>query len=44
MAMSHLETPCRLTVNGERSHMIKWALHRGVKKFERQWDYDAGYM
>jgi hypothetical protein len=24
--------------------MIKWALHKGIAKFERQWDYDASYM
>ena len=24
--------------------MIKWALHRGVGKFERQWNYDASYL
>jgi hypothetical protein len=24
--------------------MVKWALHRAMGKFERQWDYDASYM
>jgi hypothetical protein len=24
--------------------MVKWALHRAIGKFERQWDYDASYM
>lgn len=24
--------------------MIKWALHKGIAKFERQWNYDASYM
>jgi hypothetical protein len=24
--------------------MIKWALHRGIDKFERDWHYDAAYM
>jgi len=24
--------------------MIKWALHRAIDKFERDWNYDAGYM
>jgi hypothetical protein len=24
--------------------MIKWALHKALRKFERQWGYDASYM
>lgn len=24
--------------------MIRWALQKGVAKFERDWNYDAGYM
>jgi len=24
--------------------MIKWALHRAIHKFERDWNYDASYM
>ena len=24
--------------------MIKWALHKGISRFERQWNYDASYM
>jgi len=24
--------------------MIKWALRKAIGKFERDWDYDAGYM
>ncbi len=24
--------------------MIRWALHKAIDKFERQWKYDAGYM
>jgi hypothetical protein len=24
--------------------MIKWALRRAIDKFERDWNYDAGYM
>lgn len=24
--------------------MIKWALHTALRKFERDWGYDAGYM
>ena len=24
--------------------MIKWALHKAIDKFERNWNYDAGYM
>ena len=24
--------------------MFKWLMHRGVGLFERQWDYDAGYV
>src|SRR5262245_9757477 len=24
--------------------MIKWALRKAIKKFERDWNYDAGYM
>ena len=24
--------------------MIKWALHKAIHKFERSWNYDAGYM
>jgi hypothetical protein len=24
--------------------MIKWALHKAINKFERDWKYDASYM
>jgi len=24
--------------------MIKWALREAIDKFERDWNYDAGYM
>jgi hypothetical protein len=24
--------------------MIKWLLHKGIEKFEREWNYDASYM
>ena len=24
--------------------MIKWALHKAINRFEREWNYDAGYM
>lgn len=24
--------------------MIRWALHKGISRFERQWNYDASYM
>lgn len=24
--------------------MIKWALHKGTDRFEREWGYDASYM
>jgi hypothetical protein len=24
--------------------MIKWLMHRGIDKFEREWKYDASYM
>lgn len=24
--------------------MVRWALRRAISKFERAWDYDAGYM
>jgi hypothetical protein len=24
--------------------MIKWALHKATRRFERQWNYDAGYL
>lgn len=24
--------------------MVRWLLHTGIRKFERQWDYDASYM
>lgn len=24
--------------------MLKWLMHRGIRSFERQWDYDAGYL
>jgi hypothetical protein len=44
--MSHLEALSRLTVRDRdrRSDMIKWALRRAIDKFERNWNYDAGYM
>jgi hypothetical protein len=24
--------------------MIRWALRKGIEKFEREWNYDAGYL
>ncbi len=24
--------------------MVKWLMHRGIAAFERQWNYDAGYL
>jgi hypothetical protein len=24
--------------------MIKWALHKAIEKFERNWKYDSSYM
>src|SRR4029453_8040275 len=43
-AMSHFETLSRLTFGDWRIDMIKWALHRAIDKFERQWNYDATYI
>src|SRR5215813_1707056 len=42
--MSHSEALSRLTVGGRRSDMIKWVLRKAIDKFERDWNYDAGYM
>src|SRR5262247_830859 len=41
--MSHSQTLFRLTLE-RTGDMIKWALHKAIDKFERDWDYDAGYM
>src|SRR4029450_7499939 len=43
-AMSHFETLSRLTFGDWRIDMIKWALHRAIDKFERQWNYDASFI
>jgi hypothetical protein len=42
--MSHSESLSRLTLEDRRTKMIKWALHKAVDKFERNWNYDASYM
>jgi hypothetical protein len=42
--MSHSETLSRLTVGNRRSDMIRWALRKGIDKFERDWNYDASYI
>src|SRR3954452_16554956 len=42
--MSHSGTLPRLTVGERRNDMIKWALHKVIGKFERDWNYDASYM
>ena len=42
--MSHSGTLSRLTMRDRRSGMIKWALHKAINRFEREWNYDAGYM
>jgi hypothetical protein len=34
----------RLTIEDRRIDMVKWALHKGIAKFERDWNYDASYM
>src|ERR1043166_928132 len=42
--MSHPEALSRLTVGSRRSEMIKWAMRKAIDRFERDWNYDAGYM
>src|SRR4051812_13154790 len=42
--MSHSEALSRLTLEDRRSDMIKWALRKAIDRFERDWNYDAGYM
>jgi hypothetical protein len=42
--MSHSDVLRRLTVEDRRSKMIKWILHKAIRKFERHWSYDASYM
>jgi hypothetical protein len=42
--MSHSEALSRLTIEDRRNGMIKWALHRAIAKFERDWKYDASYL
>src|ERR1700685_733466 len=42
--MSHSVALSRLTVGDRRNDMIKWILRRTIDKFEREWNYDAGYM
>jgi hypothetical protein len=42
--MSHFEAPIRLTFGDRRRDMIKWALLKWIDKFERDWNYDVGYM
>jgi hypothetical protein len=44
VAMSHSATLSRLTIEDRRSEMIRWALRKGIDKFERHWNYDASYM
>jgi hypothetical protein len=34
----------RLTIEDRRIDMVKWALRKGIAKFEREWNYDASYM
>ena len=41
--MSHSESLFRLTTR-EGNAMIRWVLHRAVRKIERNWQYDASYM
>ena len=40
--MSHLTAVSRLTVRED--DVIRWALHKAIHKFEREWNYDASYM
>src|SRR5215831_10037112 len=42
--MSHSDALSRLTVGERRNDMIKWMLRKAIDKFERTWNYDAGYM
>jgi hypothetical protein len=41
--MSHSEALSCLTI-GDRSDMFRWALRKGIDKFERGWNYDASYI
>lgn len=41
--MSHSRILFRPTI-GRGNEMIKWALRKMIGKFEREWNYDAGYM
>jgi hypothetical protein len=42
--MSHSEALSRLTIRDRRTNMIRWALGKAIDRFERDWNYDAGYM
>src|SRR5215204_4520690 len=42
--MSHFEALSRLTVGDRRSDMFRWALRKGIDKFEWEWNYDASYI
>src|SRR5215471_15316226 len=42
--MSHFDLLSRLSFRERRNVMIRWALHRMIDRFERQWKYDASYM
>jgi hypothetical protein len=42
--MSHSGALSRLTIRDRRTNMFRWALRKAIGKFERDWNYDAGYM
>src|SRR5262245_20957588 len=44
--MSHRPTLFRLPIKSGsvRSTMVRWLLRRTISAFERQWNYDAGYL
>jgi hypothetical protein len=41
--MSHSETLSRLTVGDEVPH-DQLGMRKSIDKFEREWNYDAGYL
>jgi hypothetical protein len=41
----HIPLGRLVSIRGEREDgMLKWLMRRGVRAFERQWDYDAAYV
>ena len=40
----HIPARCLVLALEREDVMFKWLMHRGIAAFERQWNYDAGYV